>query len=242
MHTSSQPGRANQGYFPINVKLADRPVLVVGGGRTALTEARRLVDFGARVDVVAPNMVVEPQELGVTHSHRVTLHRRDFSLADEDNLSKRAYVMAFACSGQYDQDDYIAKLANDAGVLCCIPDNHEPTNNASFLVPAIRKRGLLRIAVSTDGYSQALAKSLLERIEASLGGRIDKYMLSAKAISERIAALYSNDQLTDDDRRQVLRRLAESEEIILAFQRENFEEAMQLVDMVISETRDPAAI
>lgn len=237
-----QPTKAHQGYFPINVKLADRPVLVVGGGRTALSETRRLIDFGAQVFLVAPHMVMELQELGITHSHKLTLHRRDFSLADEDTMIKRAYVLVFACSGQPDQDDYVARIAQEAGLLCCMPDNHEPASSASFLVPAIRKRGLLRIAVSTEGYSQALSKSLLERIESSLGGRIDRYMLVADSVKERIAALYSNECLTEAERRHILQRLAESEEIILAFQRENFEEAIQLMDMVITEVRDVAVI
>jgi siroheme synthase-like protein len=242
MTSPQQPHRAQQGYLPINVKIADRPVLVVGGGRTALVETRRLMEFGARVDIVAPNMVAELAELGVTHGHRVTLSRRPFSVEDEDQMQSRHWSLVFACSGQADQDDYVAKLANDAGVLACLPDNHEPVNAASFYVPAIRKRGLLRIAVGTEGYSSALAKALLERIEASLGGRIDKYMLVAEEIKSRIAALDANESLTENDRRQILHRLSQSEEVILAFQRENFEEALQLVDMVINESRDPATI
>ncbi len=242
MTTSIQPTKTHQGYFPINIKLGDRPVLVVGGGRTALTETRRLIDFGAVVEVVAPHIVVELQELGVTHAHKLTLHRRDFSLADEDVIGKRTYVLVFACSGQPDQDDYVARVAQEAGLLCCMPDNNEPTSSASFLVPAIRKRGLLRIAVSTEGYSQALAKSLLERIESSLGGKIDKYMLVADSVKERIVALYSNESVSEVERRHILQRLGESEEIILAFQRENFEEAIQLMDMVIAEVRDAAVI
>lgn len=240
-----QPGRAQQGYFPINIKLADRPVLVVGGGRTAFAETRRLIDFGARVEVVAPNMVSELQELGVTHGHRVTLHKRAFSLDDEDQLARRAYVLVFACSGQRDQNEYIAKLATEVGVLVTLPDSHEPptaSQHSTFHVPAIRKRGLIRIAVSTEGYSQPLAKSLLERIESSLGGRIDKYMLVTESVRERINAIYANENLSEDERHQILQRLAESEEIILALQRENFEEALQLVDMVINEQRDHATI
>lgn len=240
-----QPSRAQQGFFPINIKLAERPVLVVGGGRSAFAETRRLIDFGARVEVVAPNMVAELQELGVTHGHRVTLHRREFSLVDEDQLAHRAYLLVFACSAQRDQNEYIAKLANDAGVLVALPDSHEPASaspHSSFNVPAIRKRGLIRIAVSTEGYSQPLAKCLLERIEASLGGRIDKYMLVAESVRDRVNAVCTNEELSEDERHRILQRLAESEEIILAFQRENFDEALQLVDMVIHEQRDPATI
>jgi len=187
-------------------------------------------------------MVAELQQLGVTHGHKVTLSKRAFSVEDEDSLHNRHWALVFACSGQTDQYEYVAKLANDAGVLVCLPDNHQPDNAASFIVPAIRKRGLLRIAVSAEGYSDALAKALLSRIESSLGGRIDKYMLVAEEVKERINGLYANEKLSEEDRRQILERLAQSEEVILAFQRENFDDALQLIDMVINETRDPATI
>ena len=242
MPVPSQASRGASGYFPINIRLADRPVLVVGGSRAALAEIRRLVEFGANVLVVAPHMVHEIQELAVTYGHKLQVQRRNLSLQDEDAIASHRYTLVIACSGSADQDEYVVKLANQSGTLVALPDNHEIGNEASFIIPAIRKRGHIKISVSTDGFSNALSRALLERIESSLGGRIDKYMIVLDAFREKIAALYSNDQLTDDERKHVLRRLAESEELILAFQRENFDEAIQLAELIISESKDPAAI
>ena len=41
-------------YFPLMIQLDRQPVLLVGGGRTALHKARILLAFGARLQVVAP--------------------------------------------------------------------------------------------------------------------------------------------------------------------------------------------
>ncbi|MBL8187882.1 MAG: siroheme synthase, partial [Acidobacteria bacterium] len=41
-------------YYPINLDLAGRSVLVVGGGVIAEGKARQLVEAGARVRIVSP--------------------------------------------------------------------------------------------------------------------------------------------------------------------------------------------
>ena len=49
----------DQPLYPVNLVLAGRSCLVVGGGRVALTKVRGLADVGARVTVVAPEVVPE---------------------------------------------------------------------------------------------------------------------------------------------------------------------------------------
>lgn len=232
--------RGGPGFFPISIKLADRHVLVVGGGRAALIESRRLVDFGALVEVVAPHPVSELQDASVTYGHRIALQKRAFGLEDEDKIAAGHFVLVFACSNSADENEYVAKLANDAGILVCMPDSGEPLSTATFVVPSVRKRGHVKIAVSTDGYCPALARTLLERIESSLGGKIDNYVIFLDGLRERLVRL-ENEFSTDNERQQFLRRLTESEELILAFQRENFEEAAQLVEMIVAEVREPAS-
>ena len=50
-------------YFPLMIQLDQAPVLLVGGGRTAFHKARILVDFGACVRVVAPEVLPELEQL-----------------------------------------------------------------------------------------------------------------------------------------------------------------------------------
>ena len=57
-------------YFPLMVQLEQAPVLLVGGGRTAFHKARILVDFGACVRVVAPEVLPELEQLPVQVERR----------------------------------------------------------------------------------------------------------------------------------------------------------------------------
>jgi len=64
--------------FPINLNLEGRSCLVVGAGRIGLRKTEQLLAAGARVTVVAPDVVGDFSGLPVT------IHQRAFELIDLD--------------------------------------------------------------------------------------------------------------------------------------------------------------
>ena len=65
--------------FPVFLKLADRPVVIVGGGSVATAKLSALLDAGAQVTVVAPEVTPEIAGSGVT------TRRRPFEASDLDD-------------------------------------------------------------------------------------------------------------------------------------------------------------
>ena len=59
--------------YPVNLVVEGRPVLVVGGGRVATGKVRRLVEAGAHVTCVAPEVSDDIVALGVDDEHRLPL-------------------------------------------------------------------------------------------------------------------------------------------------------------------------
>lgn len=232
------------GYYPINVSIAGRSVLVCGGGKPAMAECRRLLEFGAHVDVVAPNVMSEIQELAVTYGEKIRIMRRHFSDEDRAKIDTHHYFLVFAYNNREHENSEILKAAAQANVLSCGIDQFSPSH---FIVPWTVRRGHLKIAVSTDGISPPLEVAVMQRIEAGFVSEIDKYMLFLDGMLERI------NRISDDARlsktavfRRIVRRMAESEEILSALQRRNFEEANHIAEAIVfevaSELNEPARI
>ena len=78
--------------FPIFLKLAGRPVLVVGGGKVAAAKLDALLAAGARVRVVAPEVGNGMERPGVT------VERRQFAARDLDGAAAGAGATLIAPS------------------------------------------------------------------------------------------------------------------------------------------------
>lgn len=143
----------------IDLDLARKPVVVVGGGKEAELKAVKLSDAGASTTVIAPRFTK-----GLTELSR----RGGMNLVKSDPkgytalIQKMNPVVLFVSTGQPYLDEKLAKLGRSIGSLVCVVDT--PRLN-DFNVPAVAKIGVLRIAIATGGRSPAVAKILRKRIE-----------------------------------------------------------------------------
>jgi siroheme synthase-like protein len=140
--------------YPVNLVVEGRSVLVVGGGRVATGKVRRLVESGARVTVVAPEISAEIEQLDVV------CERRPY-----EGGEVARYRLAVTATGT-DVDAQVFAEGEAAGVWVNAAD--DPAH-CSFTLPAVARRGPLSVAVSTDGRSPAMASWLRARFEAELG-------------------------------------------------------------------------
>lgn len=158
--------------YPVFLKLAGRRVLVVGGGRVAASKVAGLLDAGAAVTVVAPeiaaDLAVEPVEI----------RRRRFEPAD---LEGACFVVAAA---PRDVNREVAAAAHARGVLVNAVDDVE---NASAYLGGVVRRGGVTVAVSTDGAAPALAGLLREALEEVLPADddVEAWMTCARDARER---------------------------------------------------------
>ena len=151
--------------FPVFLKLAGRRVVVVGGGPVAAGKLRALVDAGAVVTVVAPEVVDE------IASAPVQVVRRPFR---EDDLDGAWYVVAAAPP---EVNRAVAAAAHERNVFVNAVDDLE---NASAYMGAVLRRAGVTIALSTDGEAPALAGLMREALEALLPDDLDAWMDTAR--------------------------------------------------------------
>jgi precorrin-2 dehydrogenase/sirohydrochlorin ferrochelatase len=143
-------------YYMACLDLEGRNCLVVGGGLVGLEKAKGLLDTGATVTVVAPQIEPELQRLPVRW------RRKRYQPSDLDGN-----FLVVAATSVNSVNRRVFLDAESRSMLCNVVDTPEI---CSFILPAVYRRDPIAIAVSTGGASPALAK----RLRDDLGARIEE--------------------------------------------------------------------
>jgi precorrin-2 dehydrogenase / sirohydrochlorin ferrochelatase len=161
--------------YPIVVRVAGRPVLVVGGGVIALRKTEGLLGSGASVTVVSPDFVDGFESLS-----GVTLVRRPYQSIDLDG----AWLVVAATNDPTVQQQVFDE-AEVRGVFCNAVD--DPAR-CSFILPATLRRGPVIVAVSTQGRSPSLAGYLRTLLAAAIPADIEAIATDLAAQRKAIQA------------------------------------------------------
>lgn len=153
------------------VRLAGRPVLVVGAGPVAARKIATLVGVGAQVTVVAPTAVWSDPPPGVRWI------RRAF---EPDDLRSDPYALVVAATGDLAVDQSVAELAEADGRWVSVASAASLGN--TWFAPTVR-RGSVSIAISTGGDLPALSRLLFELVEAILPS--DGWLSHARELRRR---------------------------------------------------------
>ncbi len=155
--------------YPLNLRLVGQPCLVVGGGPVAARKARGLVDAGARVTVVAPEILDELAELEGLDPQRRTYRPGEAA----------GFRLVITATGRPEVDDQVYRDAESLGVLVNSADDPD---HCRFILPAVVRRGPLLATFSTSGRSPALASWLRGRYAQELG---PEYLILLDLLTEK---------------------------------------------------------
>lgn len=179
--------------------------LVAGGGTVALRKVRVLLDFGACVTVVAPEIHPEIQALS---GHGVQFFERMFVPEDLGGCT-----LVVAATDDTAQNHAIAQLAKQAGIWVNAVDQQE---DCSFIFPSyVRKQNLVG-AFSSAGNSPVITQYLKETVKDVLTqelGQINEYMGS---IRPQVKELTGTEPVRRQIYQTVLKRLLTEEKTQLS--------------------------
>ena len=156
--------------FPAFLKLAGRAVVVVGGGRVAAAKLEALLDAGARVTVVAPEVRPELVQAGVA------VTRREFVPQDLDG----AWFVVAAAPAVVNR--LVAAAAEERRIFVNAVD--DPAAGSAYTGGVFRRSGAT-IAISTEGRAPALAGLLREGLEYVIPEELEKWVTEARTLRER---------------------------------------------------------
>jgi len=164
--------------FPMFVKLRDRLCVVVGGGDVAEAKIPGLLEAGAKVRVIAPE--VTEAISAWAKDGRLDWAPRKFGPGD---LSGAFVVIAATSVLGVNQD--VFHEADAQGILCNAVDDPE---RCHFYYPAVVRRGPLQIAISTAGFSPALAQRLRRELEGQFGPEYETWLEWLGAVRSALRA------------------------------------------------------
>ena len=151
--------------FPLFLKLAGRPVVLVGAGVVATEKLRHLLDAGADVTVVAPDIA---PAIAATPARIV---RRGFEAADLDG----AWLAVAAAPPEVNRE--VAAAAAERRIFVNAVDDPP---SASAYAAAVLRREQLTIAISTDGQAPALAGLFREGLESLIPRDLAEWFATAR--------------------------------------------------------------
>jgi siroheme synthase-like protein len=143
-------------YFQASLDLEGRPCLMVGGGGEAEEKTGRLLEVGALVTVVSPD--VTPQLDAWAREGAIAVHRRRFETADLDGV----YLAVNTIKSDPALSQHIYEVCEARRILISAYDQPDASN---FVMVALVRSGRLRVAFATGATSPALASTLRVEFE-----------------------------------------------------------------------------
>jgi len=168
--------------FPIFLKLQDQPCLVVGGGAVAFRKTQQLLTAGAKIIVVAPEIVSSLNKL--RKSGQINHHEQSF---DEACLQDMKLVIAATDDMQL--NNMIAQQAKSKNILVNVVDNPD---TSTFIMPSVIDRSPVMVAVSTGGASPILARLLRARLESLIPSSYGKLATLIAQFRNKVKQHYPN--------------------------------------------------
>jgi siroheme synthase-like protein len=145
----------------VDMNLKDKRVLILGEGNELEIRTRQFLDAGAKVTAVGPKQTRKPA--GLRNSSRLTLAARSYRKAWKQLIkTTEPYLVVLATKDQKAATDIAKQIRKKHHVLLYAVDMPQLND---FNMPALARRGSIRVAVSTGGLSPAMAATLRNRIE-----------------------------------------------------------------------------
>ncbi|PJF39926.1 MAG: bifunctional precorrin-2 dehydrogenase/sirohydrochlorin ferrochelatase [Chloroflexi bacterium] len=159
--------------YPVMLNIRGRRCVVVGGGRVAFRKVIGLLNAGAEVIVISPQ-----------------LNALLTKLVDQSQIKwqSQRYVngllkphQPFVVIAATDSPDVNRVVADDAEALGALVNIVDESAESDFNNMAVIDRSPLTIAISTGGASPALTTHLKQKLDTSIG---DEYIVLAKWMQE----------------------------------------------------------
>ncbi|CAM3904924.1 NAD(P)-dependent oxidoreductase [Alkalicoccus chagannorensis] len=150
--------------IPLSIDLNQKPVTVIGGGPVAERRTSLLLEAGASITVISPELT--ETLASYDEEGRIAVQRRTAETADAQGM----FLLVLAADQATNE-----KLADAAPDHALVNDAAE-AGRGNVQIPAILRRGRLAVSVSTNGASPGYARHLLKQMTKRIGPDTEDYL------------------------------------------------------------------
>ncbi len=142
-------------YFPLFIKLQNKPCLVIGAGEIAARKIELLARAGANITVIA--LEISHHVASLEQKYNLTIQQRVFTPNDVIN-----FALVISATDNRSTNELVAQSSETHKILVNVVDSPDL---CGFIFPAIIDRSPIIAAVSSGGAAPVLARLLRAKIE-----------------------------------------------------------------------------
>jgi len=174
-------------YFPVFVELRDKKCIVVGGGAVSSRKVKMLLDFEAKIYVIAKDVSEELRTLSDRYSDRLKIDERAF--ADRD--IEGAFLVIVA-TDDHQLNGHISALCKERNILVNVVDARE---DCSFILSSYIKERDVVAAFSSGGKSPILSQYLKEKAREYVTEEMAEINECLGSIRKEVQTLFPNERI-----------------------------------------------
>ncbi|HBG8502460.1 TPA: bifunctional precorrin-2 dehydrogenase/sirohydrochlorin ferrochelatase [Clostridioides difficile] len=178
--------------YPINLKLDELDVVIIGGGEVAYRKCKNFLEFNKNVTIVSKQILNKFYDL----KGNIKIIKDDYK---EIYIKDASVIIAATNNRELNME--IGLYCKAKNKLVNVVDNIEISN---FTVPSYIKRGDLLISVSTGGKSPSLSSKIKKEIEERYTEDYEEYLNVLGDIRKKVIKKYED----KSKRKDVLNMLA----------------------------------
>jgi precorrin-2 dehydrogenase/sirohydrochlorin ferrochelatase len=170
--------------YPISLKIENKKCVVIGGGRIAARKIKRLIEADAIVTVISPAITNSIESF--VNQKKISFQKKSYEASD---IIDASLIIAATNDDKINMQIYRDKKDSQWINIVDAPQYSD------FFVPATIQRGMLTIAVSTNGASPGLAKRIKKEIADQYDDSYKQYVTFLNECRQQVKELVNDPSL-----------------------------------------------
>ncbi|MCW4043672.1 MAG: bifunctional precorrin-2 dehydrogenase/sirohydrochlorin ferrochelatase [Candidatus Bathyarchaeota archaeon] len=209
----------------IELKVANKQIIVVGGGKVGERKVQALLREGAKVTVASKKFTSYLSDLG--KSNKINLKKIGNKTLSQIIRALTDFDIIIAATDDEEMNIALTKQARISKIPICVVDHPDICD---FYFPATTDFGNLKIAVSTGGKSPVMASVLRKRLEKYVT-KEDVLHVELQDYARKILRSKINNS---SNRKKILYEIMEDNEVSTLIKKGKLEEAKKIAKEIIN--------